>query len=45
MLLIVDVVKVFESNGVLYVLGKVSNVGGVVIFGLEMSQNVMCFFW
>lgn len=34
---ILEVIDVFIENKLMYVLGKVVNVGGVVILGLEMS--------
>lgn len=45
MLIIIVVIDLFLEVGVLFVLGKVVNVGGVVIFGLEMVQNVVCMGW
>lgn len=40
-----DAVKVFESSGVLFALGKASNAGGIAISGLEMSQNALRLSW
>lgn len=45
MFLILEVVDLFFEVGIFYVLGKVLNVGGVVVSGLEMLQNVMCLCW
>lgn len=38
-------VYVFKVVRIFYVFGKVVNVGGVVVFGLEMSQNFGWWFW
>jgi glutamate dehydrogenase (NADP+) len=40
-----EAVKAFESAGVLYAPGKVSNAGGVARSGLEMSQNAIRLAW
>lgn len=45
MFCVLEVVEVFQKVGVLFVLGKVVNVGGVVILVFEMSQNVLCQCW
>lgn len=36
MLIEFEVIEVFQNYRILYGLGKVINVGGVVVFGLEM---------
>lgn len=45
MLIMIEVIDFFFEVGVLFVLGKVVNVGGVVILGLEMVQNVVWLSW
>jgi len=40
-----DAIKVFESAGILYGLGKAANAGGVAVSGLEMSQNSLRLSW
>jgi glutamate dehydrogenase (NADP+) len=40
-----EAVEVFQTNGVLFALGKASNAGGVATSGLEMSQNSLRLSW
>ena len=40
-----DAIKVFETAGILYGLGKAANAGGVAVSGLEMSQNSLRLSW
>ncbi len=40
-----EAIKVFLDAGVLYGPGKASNAGGVVVSGLEMSQNAVYLSW
>lgn len=45
MLFIFEVIVEFVNVKVIFVFGKVFNVGGVVIFGFEMFQNFLCLSW
>ena len=40
-----EAIKVFDSAGLLYGLGKAANAGGVAVSGLEMSQNSLRLSW
>ncbi|MBS8099506.1 NADP-specific glutamate dehydrogenase [Streptococcus suis] len=42
---VLDAIKVYKENGVLYGLAKAANAGGVAVSALEMSQNSLRLSW
>lgn len=40
-----EVIDEFYKNKIFFGLGKVFNVGGVVVLGFEMFQNSLCSVW